>query len=132
VRRDVGLTDISSFASVWCACGQVSYWAVMQRLRYEQPPLFLNVHMTSAQVANHWIDSLAAFWPGLQVGGGWPAGALGGRGGVAAVSLPTHSTMTRATENSPLSLAVTAVTRCCCHGLSLLSLCVCVCVCVCV
>ena len=70
---------------------ETSYKAVMKRMRYQQPPLFLNVHMDSAevhavrccilhrylvyltvlvftlQVANHWIDSLAAFWPGLQV-----------------------------------------------------------------
>lgn len=31
------------------------------------PPLYVNVNMFSGQLMNTWIDSLQAFFPGLQV-----------------------------------------------------------------
>ena len=33
------------------------------------PPLYVNVNMFSGQLMNTWIDSLQAFFPGLQVSG---------------------------------------------------------------
>lgn len=32
------------------------------------PPLYVNVNMCSGEIINTWIDSLQAFFPGLQVG----------------------------------------------------------------
>lgn len=34
------------------------------------PPLYVNVNMCSGEIINTWIDSLQAFFPGLQVGFG--------------------------------------------------------------
>lgn len=31
------------------------------------PPLYVNVNMFNGQIMNTWIDSLQAFFPGLQV-----------------------------------------------------------------
>lgn len=31
------------------------------------PPLYVNVNMFSGEIMNTWIDSLQAFFPGLQV-----------------------------------------------------------------
>lgn len=31
------------------------------------PPLYVNVNMCSGEIMNTWIDSLQAFFPGLQV-----------------------------------------------------------------
>lgn len=33
-----------------------------------QPPLFVNVDYSSGNVLNHWVDSLSASFPGVQVG----------------------------------------------------------------
>lgn len=33
------------------------------------PPLYVNVNMMSGEIMNTWIDSLQAFFPGLQVPG---------------------------------------------------------------
>lgn len=35
------------------------------------PPLYVNVNMFSGQLMNTWIDSLQAFFPGLQVSSMW-------------------------------------------------------------
>lgn len=35
------------------------------------PPLYVNVNMFSGQLMNTWIDSLQAFFPGLQVPAPW-------------------------------------------------------------
>uniref|UniRef100_UPI00358E3F85 ER degradation-enhancing alpha-mannosidase-like protein 1 isoform X2 n=1 Tax=Myxine glutinosa TaxID=7769 RepID=UPI00358E3F85 len=32
-----------------------------------EPPLYVNVHMCNGRIANTWVDSLQAFFPGLQV-----------------------------------------------------------------
>lgn len=42
------------------------------------PPLYVNVNMFSGQLMNTWIDSLQAFFPGLQVlGHAHPSGTEG-------------------------------------------------------
>jgi len=33
-------------------------------------PIYVNVHMTSGEIANYWIDALQAAWSGVQVGTG--------------------------------------------------------------
>eukprot|EP00051_Salpingoeca_urceolata_P018409 m.258201 g.258201 ORF g.258201 m.258201 type:complete len:682 (+) comp19186_c0_seq9:631-2676(+) len=55
--------------------GRPEYWKLfcalvvpaLEHSRYNHPPLFLNVHMATGDVANQWIDSLQAFLPALQV-----------------------------------------------------------------
>lgn len=47
-----------------------SAWPVSREACNEgegDPPLYVNVNMFSGQLMNTWIDSLQAFFPGLQV-----------------------------------------------------------------
>jgi ER degradation enhancer, mannosidase alpha-like 1 len=44
-----------------------AYSAIMTYVADPSGYLYKNVDMASAQLMSHWIDSLSAFWPGLQV-----------------------------------------------------------------
>ena len=44
-----------------------AYTAATKHLRVPGQPFYANVAMESGALANHWVDALAAFWPGLQV-----------------------------------------------------------------
>lgn len=55
---------------------QDAYTAVTTNMRPRTHPLFVNVDMHSAGIANRWVDSLQAFLPALQVLAGDLAGAV--------------------------------------------------------
>ncbi|KAI9319623.1 glycoside hydrolase [Dichotomocladium elegans] len=44
-----------------------AYRAIMQHVRDPTGYLYRNVHMSTGALISPWIDSLSAFWPGLQV-----------------------------------------------------------------
>lgn len=59
----------------WCECSETLRNSRCVFLRREScnagegdPPLYVNVNMFSGEIINTWIDSLQAFFPGLQVG----------------------------------------------------------------
>ena len=54
-----------------------AYAAILKHHLNNRPPgLAVNVHMETLEVSNQWVDSLGAFFPGLQVGYGDVAGAV--------------------------------------------------------
>lgn len=61
------LLDVRMFFTIFChICPQQHYSAIMKYI--SQPPLLLNVHMHNPTVSvRSWMDSLLAFFPGLQV-----------------------------------------------------------------
>jgi mannosidase alpha-like ER degradation enhancer 1 len=44
-----------------------AYSSIMTYIADPNGYLYRNVDMSSAQLMSHWVDSLSAFWPGLQV-----------------------------------------------------------------
>lgn len=44
-----------------------AYAAVLKYVRDDTGYLYRNVHMTNGNLMSYWVDSLSAFWPGMQV-----------------------------------------------------------------
>lgn len=44
-----------------------AYFAIQKYLKDHSGYFYFNANMYSGLIANNWVDSLSAFWPGLQV-----------------------------------------------------------------